>query len=154
MTYTAKTVKALRSITGSSLKKLADELKLIETELGLISAADGAKGVITAHLSFETDEQTATRIYFPFKVTINKIRSIVMLAVAATNDGTITGANSTGASANGVVTVAASSALNTEDSASPTTNNVVLADGYYQLTSAKAAAGGKVLVTLEYTRTA
>jgi hypothetical protein len=135
MTYTAKTVKALRSITGSSLKKLADELKLIETELGLISAADGAKGVITAHLSFETDEQTATRIY-------------------ATNDGTITGANSTGASANGVVTVAASSALNTEDSASPTTNNVVLADGYYQLTSAKAAAGGKVLVTLEYTRTA
>lgn len=145
---------ALREISGSLLKKLADELKLIETELGLISAGDGNKGIITVHLSFETDEQTATRIYFPFKVTINKIRSIVMLAVAATNDGTITGANSTGASNNGVVTVAAESILDVEDVASPTTNNVVLADGYYQLTSAKVAAGGKVLVTLEYTRTA
>jgi hypothetical protein len=154
MTYTAKTVKELRTIAGTGLKKLAAELKLIETELGLISAADGGKGIVTAHLSFETDEQTATRIYFPYKVTINKIRSIVMLAVAATNAGTITGANSTGASADGVVTVAAEAALNVEDSASPSSNNVVLADGYYQLTTAKAAAGGKVLVTLEYTRTA
>ena len=154
MVYTAKTIQQLREESGSLLQKIASELALIATETGLIAAGDGNEGIVTAHLSFETDEQTATRIYFPFKVTINKIRSIVMLAVAATNDGTVTGANSTGASANGVVTVAASSALNAEDVASPTTNNVVLADGYYQLTSAKAAAGGKVLVTLEYTRTA
>jgi hypothetical protein len=112
------------------------------------------KGITTVPLSFETDEQTTTRIYFPMKVTIGKIRGIVMKAIAATDNGTITCGNSTGASASGVLTATASDALNTEYSASPTTNNVVLADGYYYLTSAKSTAGGKVLVTLEWTVTA
>ena len=129
---------------------------MASTEKRLVTTSylddNSKKGIVTVPLSFETDEQTATKIYFPFAVTINKIRSIVMKAVAGTDDGTITGANSTGDSVNGVVTVAASSALNTEDSASPTTNNEVAADSYYKLTSAKSTAGGKVLVTLEYTR--
>ena len=129
---------------------------MASTEKRLVTTSDlddnSKKGIVTVPLSFETGEQTATKIYFPFAVTINKIRSIVMKAVAGTDDGTITGANSTGDSANGVVTVAASSALDTEDSASPTTNNEVAADSYYKLTSAKSTAGGKVLVTLEYTR--
>jgi hypothetical protein len=112
------------------------------------------KGIVTLDMSFETDEETITKVYFPFKVTINKIRSIVMKLIAGTNDGTITGANSVGASNAGVVTVAADSALNTEDNASPDSNVVVAANSYYQLTTAKAAKGGKVLVTLEYTRTA
>jgi hypothetical protein len=120
--------------------------------LGML-AATLLKGADTFAMSFETDEQTATKIYFPFKVTINKIRSIVMKALTATNAGTITGANLTGNSAGGVVTVATSAALNDVDSASPTTNNVVAANSYYKLTTAKANAGGKVLVTLEYTRT-
>lgn len=111
------------------------------------------KGVVTIPMSFQTSEQTTTKIYFPMGVTINKIRSIVMLAIAGTNAGTITGANTTGASTGGVVTVAASSTLNTEDSATPTTNNTVAADSFYKLTSAKTTAGGKVLVTLEYTIT-
>jgi hypothetical protein len=112
------------------------------------------KGIITVPLSFETNELTSTEIYFPYKVTINKIRSIVMLAIAGTDDGTITGANSVGDSDTGVVTVAASSALNVKDDASPGSNNVVAAGSYYKLTTAKSTAGGKVLVTLEYTRTA
>lgn len=121
--------------------------------LGKLAAAL-LKGINTFAMSFETDEQTTTKIYFPFKVTINKIRSIVMKALSATNAGTITGANVTGNSTNGVVTVATSATLNEEDSASPTTNKIVAAGSYYQLTTAKATAGGKVLVTLEYTRTA
>ncbi len=111
-------------------------------------------GIVTVPMSFEDGEQTATKIYFPFKVRIDKIRSIVMKAIAGTDDGTITGANASGNSANGVVTVAASSALNTEDSATPTSNNVVEAGSYYKLTASKSTAGGKVLVTLEYTRIA
>lgn len=121
--------------------------------LGMLESAL-LKGVSTFAMSFETDEQTTTKIYFPMKVTINKIRSIVMKALAATNAGTITGANSVGASNNGVVTIAASAALNEEDSASPDSNNEVAANSYYQLTTAKANAGGKVLVSLEYTSTA
>jgi len=112
------------------------------------------KGCTTVPMSFESGEQTTTKIYFPMKVTINKIRGIVMKAVAGTDNGTITCGNSTGASASGVITATASAALNTEYTVSPTTNNVVLADGYYYLTSAKITPGGKVLVSLEWTVTA
>jgi hypothetical protein len=112
------------------------------------------KGVSNFTMSFETGEQTTTRIYFPMKVTIDKIRGIVMKAIAATDNGTITCGNSTGASTAGVITATASDALNTEYSVSPSTNNVVLADGYYYLTSAKSTAGGRILVSLEWTRTA
>lgn len=103
-------------------------------------------------MSFETGEQTATKLYFPFAVEIKKIRGIVMKATATTDNGTITGANATGNSTNGVITSVASAALNTEYSVSPTTNNRVGKDSYYKLTSAKTTAGGKILVTLEYTR--
>lgn len=61
--------------------------------------------------------------------------------------------SSTGAMANGVITHLASAALNDEQSVSPTTNNVVVADSYVQLVSAKTTAGGKALVTIEVTRT-
>lgn len=112
------------------------------------------KGCTTVPMSFESGEQTTTKIYFPMKVTINKIRGIVMTEIADTDNGTITCGNSAGDSANGVITAAASAALDTEYSVSPTTNNVVLADGYYSLTSAKTTPGGKVLVSLEWTITA
>ena len=77
-----------------------------------------------------------------------------MTEIADTNDGTITCGNSTGDSDNGVITAEASDALNTEYMVLPTTNNVVLADEYYSLTSGKAKPGGKVLVSLEWTITA
>lgn len=114
----------------------------------------GPKGVIAVPLSFETNEQMQTLIYFPMKVTINKIRTTVTKALADTDAGTVTCGNVGGASANGVVTVALSAALEDDDTASPTTNNVVLAGGYYYLTTAKTTAGGKVLATIEYTLTA
>jgi len=87
------------------------------------------KGCTTVPMSFESDEQTITKIYFPMKVTINKIRGIVMKAIADSDDGTITCGNSAGASDNGVITAEKSDTLNTEYLVSPTTNNVVLADG-------------------------
>jgi hypothetical protein len=134
---------------------VGDNLDLIDTAIKARQTENETlEELITASMSFETDEQTTTKIYFPMKVTINKIRSIVMKALGGTDTGTITGANSVGDSADGVVTVAISAALNEEDIASPTTNNEVAADSYYQLTTAKTTAGGKVLVSLEYTRTA
>lgn len=112
------------------------------------------KGCTTVPMSFETGEQTTTKIYFPMKVTINKIRGIVMTKIAGTDNGTITCGNLTGASDNGVITVTESAEVDTEYFVSPTTNNIVLADGYYYLTSAKITPGGKVLVSLEWTITA
>lgn len=114
------------------------------------------KGIASIHLSTESAAECGTfKVYFPMKVTINKIRTVVTKVIGITADVTITGANSTGNSANGVVTVAAAGAIGEEDTASPTTNNVVLADGYYSLTTAKGATyGGAVEAFLEYTVTA
>ena len=160
---------ALKEATLTNLAKpLADVMAGVAATTGL-SDASGVltvaakiahledallKGVTTVPMSFETGEQTTTKIYFPMKVTINKIRGIVMKAIAGTDNGTVTCGNLDGASANGVITATASAALNTEYTVSPTTNNVVLADGYYYLTSAKTTPGGKVLVSLEWTVTA
>ena len=110
------------------------------------------KGIVTTEVSFAADRHTATKIYFPFAAIITKIRSIVMQQLAGTDVGTITGANSVGDSADGVVTIAAAAVLDEEDVTVPSTNNTVAADSYYKLTSAKATPGGKSLVTLEYTQ--
>lgn len=125
------------------------------TEVGkkkITQQPSGEKGVLAVNQSFETNEVGALRIYFPFKVRINKIRSHVVKALAATDAGTITGANSTGASTGGVTTHALSAAIGDAQAATPTTNVVVEADSYYQLTSAKTTKGGKVQCFLEYTK--
>lgn len=119
---------------------------------GVKQTATAAKGIITLLMSFAANELTTTKIYFNSAVTINKIRGIVMVAIAGTDNGTITCGNASGASTAGVITATASDALNTEYAVSPSTNNTVAADSYYYLTSAKTTAGGKVLVTLEYTK--
>ncbi len=160
---------ALKEVTITNLAKpLADVMAGVAATTGLsdttgvltvaakIAHLEAAllKGCTTVPMSFESGEQTTTKIYFPMKVTINKIRGIVMKAVADTDNGTITCGNSSGASTSGVITATASAALNTEYSVLPTTNNVVLGDGHYYLTSAKFTPGGKVLVSLEWTVTA
>lgn len=136
----------ISSIGTSNLQSLSVSLAKVEASL--------TKGISTVPMSFESGEQAAVKVYFPFKVTINKIRGIATKAIAGTDNGTITGANATGNSASGVVTAVASDAINTEYSVSPTTNNVVEADSYYKFTAAKSTAGGKVLITIEWTRTA
>lgn len=101
--------------------------------------------------SFEAGEQAENRVYFAQPVTITGIAGQVVKAVAATDSGTITGANATGVSTSGVLTAAASDAINTVYAAvTPTTNVSVAAGSYYKLTSAKTTAGGKVLVSLQY----
>lgn len=110
------------------------------------------EGIRDVLMSFETGEQTATKVYFPFAVKVLKLRGIVMKAIAGTDNGTIQGANAAGNSTGGLITAAASGALNTVYSVTPTTNFYVGKDSYYQLSSAKTTAGGKVLVSIEYER--
>jgi hypothetical protein len=111
------------------------------------------QGVRDVMVSFESGEQTATKIYFPFTVKILKLRGIAMKAIAATDNGTVTGANSTGSSSGGVLTAVASDALNTAYvTTGITTNYLVGKDDYYKLTTAKTTAGGRMLVSIEYER--
>jgi hypothetical protein len=110
----------------------------------------GTVGIETAPFSFETGEQGIIKIYFPQPVTITKIRAINTKAIAASDTGTLTGANATGASTAGVITFGISDAINTEYAVTPTSNNTVAAGSYYKVTPAKTTAGGKGLVSIEY----
>jgi len=111
------------------------------------------KEVMTFPVSFETGEQTVSKIRFPFAVTINKIRGQVSKEIGAADDGTVTAANSVGNMTGGVLTFTAATAINTEVTAAvPTTNNTIAKDSYLQLTVVKSTAGGKANVTIEYTR--
>lgn len=110
----------------------------------------GIKGVVSFSASFESNEQGAVFLYFPFAVKVTKIRSVVTKALANTDAGTIQGANATGNSTGGLITHALSAAIGNEQSATPTTNNTVAKDSYYKLTTAKSTAGGKVHGTVEY----
>ena len=158
-----------KEVTAANLcKALAGTLAGVEATNGLTSSAgvltvaakiahlEAAllKGTTVIPMSFETGEQMALKVYFNHKVTIDKIRGIVTTAIAGTDDGTITAANGDGDMATGVLTATAGDPLATEYSAIPTTNNVITQDGYVSLTSAKSTAGGRMLVTLEWTRTA
>ena len=110
-------------------------------------------GITTVPMSFETAEQTTTKIYFPFAVKILKIRATVVKAIAASDNGTIQGANSIGDSTGGLITATASDSLNTEYATTAITTNYTVGQGsYYKLTSAKTTAGGKLLATLEWVR--
>jgi hypothetical protein len=124
---------------------------IVSKVYGRTVGGSGLAGPFT--LSFESSEQGAAKVYFPYPVMVTKIRSIVTKALANTDAGTVTGANSTGNSTGGVVTHALSAAIGDEQTATPTTNNTVAAGSYYKLTPAKTTAGGKLLVMIEYKRT-
>ncbi len=95
------------------------------------------------------------RLYFNNKVTINRVRSVVTGALAASDDGTVTLQNSAGAAMNnGVVTIAASAAVGDLDSCVPDSNNVVTADDYINVVVAKTTPNGTAWVDIEYTITA
>ena len=158
-----------KEVTAANLcKALAGTLAGVEATNGLTSSAgvltvaakiahlEAAllKGTTVIPMSFEAGEQMALKVYFNHKVTINKIRGIVTTAIAGTDDGTITAASGDGVMATGVLTATAGDPLAKEYSAIPTTNNVIAQDGYVSLTSDKSNVGGRVLVTLEWTRTA
>ena len=132
---------------------LSGEMVICMNKVQAVSTATNEVEDVNTTVSFETGEQTSYKIWFPYACTVNKILGVVVKAIAGTDNGTITGANSSGNSTNGVITCTAGDALGTEYSVSPTTNNTVAKDSYYKLTTAKTTAGGKVLITLQVSKT-
>ena len=109
--------------------------------------------VMNIPVSFEANEQTVLKKYFPFAVEIKKFRGQVTKAIAASDNGTVTAANATGAMTNGILTFTASDAINTEATAVvPSTNTKIAKGSYLQLTVVKSTAGGKADVGVEYIR--
>lgn len=116
-------------------------------------AGNGAKEAITMGVSAQSGELANYAWVAPFAGTLTNIYTYVTLAVAATDDWTLT-ANIKGVPVTGgVVTIAASSALNTADSATPSAANTFAAGDIITFVSAKPTAGGKAQLTAHVTRT-
>lgn len=118
----------------------------------LVENPVGTKEMLVVPMSFETGEQGAVNIPFNFKARIDKVSSIVTKDLADTDAGTITAANSAGSMADGVLTHAASASQGDEQEDEPTTNTTIASGTDLTLTPAKTTAGGKVVVTVHYTR--
>jgi hypothetical protein len=107
--------------------------------------------VVCIPVSFASGQQATHTLYFPMAVTVARVRSFVTSAIAGTDNATITCSNNAGsAMTGGVVTIDASSAVATEDSATPTTNNTFTAGQKMQLACAKTTAGGTANVFVEF----
>ena len=106
---------------------------------------------VVVPVSFETGEQAQNRVYTPGKIRIVRVRGIVTKALAATDAGTITVQDAAGDTIV-VLTFAASDALDVEvDSGVITdTDRDIAADSHFRLLTAKTTAGGRVLVSVEY----
>ncbi len=114
----------------------------------------GVTEMLNCRLSFETGEQGAIKINFPFRAQITQLRSQVVLVIAGTDAATVTPSNSVGNMANGTISHALDAALGNEIIATPTTNQIIAKDTDLTLTPAKTTAGGKVNVTVRYIRVA
>lgn len=106
--------------------------------------AELKENLITVPLSFESGEQGAFTIAIPWKCKLKSARAVVTKALAGTDAGAIT--ISKGTSDLATITLAASSAIGTTDTASLNTD--FDEGGEIKLTTAKTTAGGKVLLGL------
>ena len=106
---------------------------------------------IVAEVSFDAGEQAQNRIYVAGITRINRVRAVVTKAIAATDNGTITVQNAVGNTI-ATLTITASAALNTEFDSGVITNinRDITRDSHFRLSAVKPTAGGKVLVSVEY----
>lgn len=119
-----------------------------------VLTANARKGYRSVPVSFETGEQLTHKVWFTQSVKITGWRVQVTKALAATDAGTITLKDSSGANItpNAVLSMPASTAIAAEaNQGAPTSANAVVAAGdFIQLVVAKTTAGGKANVYIEY----
>lgn len=106
---------------------------------------------MVAEVSFNTGEQAQNRIYVAGRTRINRVRAIVTTALAGADNGTVTVQNAAGATI-ATLTIPMSSAVNTEFDTGVITgdNRNIGRDSHFRLVGAKTTAGGRVLVSVEY----
>jgi hypothetical protein len=106
-------------------------------------------------VSFEAGEVGDFKIYMGFAGTLTNIYAYATKVIAGTDNGTIVPKNNAGTTmATGTVTFTASDARGTAYTVTPSTNNTFVAGDILTFTTAKVTAGGKVHLSLKFTRTA
>lgn len=133
ITFTLSPV--VTAFTGNKFLRSSAGKGIVETDL---------IEVVSTVVSFEAVEQGNNGIVIPYAFEIQSARTVVKEAVAATDDGTvqlkINGANVT----NGLITVAASAAVDDIDTCTPTALNTGLANDILTCVGVKTTGGGKV----------
>lgn len=110
--------------------------------------------LITLPVSFETGELTSYKIRMPYPGTLTYIYAECTKAIANTDNGSITPKNNAGTSMTVTTPIVftASDPLTTAYSSAVTSNNTFIAGDVLTFLTAKATAGGKVLLSLTIQR--
>lgn len=113
------------------------------------------KDVLVVEVSFESNEVgSVNSIKMPYAGKVNNIYWQVIHPLAGSNDGTVTPQDGSGNTmTGGLITIAASSILDTAGSVTITANNTFTAGQYLKFTTAKTTAGGKARLSIEVERT-
>ena len=120
--------------------------------LGML-AATLVKGIVT-YSPLNITGTTVWKIEFPFKVTINKVNTVVTTALSAHATDVTLKNNAGTAMTGGVITIASGAAIGDIDTASPTEHNVIDVGEDLQIVSDGACTTGIVIATIHYTRIA
>jgi hypothetical protein len=121
--------------------KVADVESTLKTEL------------ITRRVSFENGEECDNQIKMGYPGTVTEIYFTVDKAIASANNGTITPKNNAGTSmTDGLITVTASSALDTGFTSTPTGNNTFIDGDVLKFTTAKTNKGGFGTLSIKVTK--
>jgi hypothetical protein len=108
---------------------------------------------ITRRVSFENGEECDNQVKMGYPGTVTEIYFTVDKAIASANNGTITPKNNAGtAMTDGLITVTASSALDTGFTSTPTGNNTFVAGDVLKFTTAKTNKGGFGTLSIKVTK--
>lgn len=132
------------------------------TQTGSVLRNDGAGNASWVSLiddkeilvTFETGELGDNKFRMDFSGVITGEYAYAVKAIAATDTGTIVLKNNAGTTMGGsTIKFAPSDSRGTAYTATPTSNNTFVAGDVLNINTAKTTAGGKVLLTIQYTRT-
>lgn len=130
----------------------ANEIK--DGEVGILELAPTLRVEDLAILvSFETGEQGEYRYHLSYDAKVELATFRATLAIAGTDDGTITLGSTAGDMAGGVITAQAGSVFGTEANATPSSNQNISAGSHIKITTNKTTAGGKGVLIIKISRT-
>ena len=105
------------------------------------------------NVSFEAGETGDFKIKMGFDGTLTDIYAFATKVIAGTDNGTIVPKNNAGTTmTSGTITFTASDARGTAYTSSPSANNTFVAGNILTFTTAKTTSGGKVHLSLKFTR--
>lgn len=150
------TVDKLASNSVSTIKILDDNIttaKILNSNVTLAKLESALKvETLVVPVSFETGEQCNNTFIIPFACTITSVSASVVKALSGTDDGTITLEIAGSPSTPSLITIPASSPLNTVVAIVPASNNAVAAGDTISLISTKTTVAGKALVSIKLIR--